>query len=513
MLKSDNNSNPLLDFPYFAENFLKIRSKSGDIKPLKLNRAQRYAHGLLENQLKTTGKVRAIILKGRQQGMSTMISGRFAHKTVTRKGMKAFILTHEADATANLFEMTKRYIDNLPEGLCPKPDTSSANKLFFKAFESGYSVGTAGNKNTGRSLTIQLMHGSECAFWPTPEDTAKGVMQAVPGENGTEIIIESTANGIGNYFHNIWLSAIYGKSEYIPIFVPWYWQDEYTSPVKDRDWSDEELQLLENHGSDGLTEAHLQWRRYKIAESGNDIEKGTNTFKQEYPFTWEESFRSSAGQPYIDSGLVLKARNNKIEDADDLELIIGVDIGIKRDKASIIRRRGRKSYNLQVLEDHNTMEIAGVVADIIDTERPKKVFIDVIGIGAGVVDRLHERGYWDVVEGVNASSRANQRLKFHNKRAELWHEANEFFNNPAGVEIPDDEALHGELCNIGYKRDSGGRLQMESKEDMEKRGLKSPDRADSLCLTFSGGKMINIESIMPSANDMVMMQRDSSMFF
>ena len=190
----------LLDFPFFAENFLKIRSKSGEIRPLKLNRAQMYVHELLEKQLFETGKVRAIVLKGRQQGMSTFIGARFAHRVITKRGMKAFILTHEAEATTNLFEITKRYIDNLPSGLCPKPDSSAANKLYFKTFDSGYAVGTAGNKAVGRSQTIQLFHGSECGYWPHPEEHAKGVLQAVSRENGTEIIIESTANGIGNYF-------------------------------------------------------------------------------------------------------------------------------------------------------------------------------------------------------------------------------------------------------------------------------------------------------------------------
>lgn len=512
MLDTTNNDNPLLDFPFFAKNFLKIRSKSGDIKSLKLNRAQLHAHNLLEDQLKRTGKVRAIILKGRQQGMSTMIGARFAHKVITRRGMMAFILTHEADATTNLFNITKRYIDNLPPKLCPKPDTSAANKLSFKAFDSGYSVGTAGNKNTGRSLTIQLFHGSECAYWPTPEDIAKGVMQAVPGENGTEIIIESTANGIGNYFHSIWLSAIQGKSEYIPIFVPWYWQDEYTATIKDTDWTDEEQKLLEAYGEDGLTESHLAWRRLKIAESGNDVEKGINSFKSEYPFNWEESFRSSISNVYIDSSLVMRARNSKVKDSDDLALIIGVDVGIKKDKAAIVRRRGRRAYGLQVFENHNTMELAGVIANIIDQENPYKVYIDVIGVGAGVVDRLHERGYWQV-EGINVSNRASERTKFHNKRAELWHATKDWFSGEAPVEIPDDDALHGELCNVGFKADGAGRLQMESKDDMEKRGLPSPDRADALCLTHAGGKMTNIQAMMPANHNLEQMRRDASMFF
>ena len=216
----------LKHFPTFAENFLKIRSKSGEVKSFELNRSQLYIHERLEAQRKQTGKVRAIILKGRQLGCSTLIQGRFFHKVITQRGKKAFILTHEAEATKNLFAMTKRYYDSLPSGLAPKPDASSAKELIFSSLDSGYAVGTAGNKSVGRSQTIQLFHGSECAFWPHAAEHSKGILQAISSEDGTEIIMESTANGIGNYFNQIWKSALTGDSEFQAIFVQWYWQSE-----------------------------------------------------------------------------------------------------------------------------------------------------------------------------------------------------------------------------------------------------------------------------------------------
>ena len=82
-----------------------------------------------------------------------------------------------------------------------------------------------------RSSTIQLFHGSEVAFWPFAETHAAGVLQAVPNQPGTEIILESTANGVGNFFHKKWREAETGRSEYLAIFVPWHWQDEYRLPA------------------------------------------------------------------------------------------------------------------------------------------------------------------------------------------------------------------------------------------------------------------------------------------
>ena len=86
--------NKLRDFKFFSEQFFKIRTKNGSVDPFVLNRAQLYIHDRLEAQLKETGKVRAIILKGRQQGVSTLVQARYFHKTITNRGIKTFILTH-----------------------------------------------------------------------------------------------------------------------------------------------------------------------------------------------------------------------------------------------------------------------------------------------------------------------------------------------------------------------------------------------------------------------------------
>src|SRR5574338_49613 len=192
------------DFVHFARNCLKIRSKSGDISPFILNKSQLYIHETVENQLRSTGKVRAIILKGRQQGCSTYVEGRYYWRVIHRFGIRAFILTHDNDATNNLFEMAQRYHEHCPLIIRPDILASNAKELVFNGLDSGYKLGTAGNKAVGRSSTIQFLHGSEVAFWRNAAEHAKGILQAVPNEKGTEIILESTANGVGNYFYEQW---------------------------------------------------------------------------------------------------------------------------------------------------------------------------------------------------------------------------------------------------------------------------------------------------------------------
>lgn len=180
------------DLKHYALKCLKIRTKSGSIEPFTFNKAQEYIHEQLEKQLRETGKVRALILKGRQQGCSTYVGARFYQKTTYARGCQSFILCHALDATSNLFKMAKRFFENTPLAVRPQVSTSNAKELIFGVLDSGYKLGTAENKNVGRSSTIQLAHFSECAFWNNAADHATGIMQAIPGVNGTEVVMEST---------------------------------------------------------------------------------------------------------------------------------------------------------------------------------------------------------------------------------------------------------------------------------------------------------------------------------
>jgi intein/homing endonuclease len=147
------------DFFQYAKANLKIKTKEGKILPLEFNDPQIYIHEQLEKQLAETGKIRALILKGRQQGASTYTEGRFYWRTSLNFGKQAYILTHEQAATDNLFNMAKRYHDNGHPGLKPSTGASNAKEMLFDKLDSGYKVGTAGSKAVGRSGTIQFFHG------------------------------------------------------------------------------------------------------------------------------------------------------------------------------------------------------------------------------------------------------------------------------------------------------------------------------------------------------------------
>ncbi|WP_299948459.1 hypothetical protein [uncultured Microbulbifer sp.] len=279
------------DFPFFALKQLKIATKRGALKPLKLNRAQRYVHERLEDQLFELGMVRALILKGRQQGISTYVEGRYYWKTRFRKAVKAFILTHLQQATDNLFDMVFRYHNNLHPLLKPATANASSKELHFAQNDSGYKVATAGSKGAGRSSTIHYFHGSEVAFWPHAETHAAGVLQAVPEGENSEIIFESTANGIGGYFHDLWQKAEAGESEFIAIFLPWYWQPEYRKKAPS-DWkpSDTELDTAKTYN---LDRDQLYWAHQKNIQLRGDVGEWGWLFLQEYPFCAADAFQQS----------------------------------------------------------------------------------------------------------------------------------------------------------------------------------------------------------------------------
>lgn len=473
------------DFIHYASRCLFIKEKTidgaGNLVSFTMNRAQRYVHEQLEMQRGQKGLVRAIILKGRQQGMSTYIGGRFFHRVTHEMGKQAFILTHLGDATNNLFDMAKRFHKYCPSAVKPTLGKNNSKELIFSGLESGYKIGTAENAEVGRSATIQYFHGSEVAFWPNAARLSRGILQAVPYAPGTEVIFESTANGVGNYFHQEWQKAEAGKSDFICIFVPWFWQEEYTRPIPEGFClTEQEHELKEIYG---MTVENLVWRRAKIVELSVNGEDGEKAFNQEYPNCANEAFVLTGENNYLPNDIVVRAR--KCEASKYGPKVLGVDPArFGDDRTAFIRRQGRVAYGLKSYDKIDTMEIVGLIVQAHTEEQFDKIFVDAIGLGAGIIDRCRELGLNDVLVPVNAGSKPINANKYLNKRSEMWGEMREWLLDEP-VQIPDIDSLHADLCGIKYRFDSNSRLIMEKKEDMKKRGIRSPDEADALCLTFA----------------------------
>lgn len=478
------------DFEYYARNCLKIRTKHEGITPLCLNDAQLYIHERLQDQIKRTGKVRAIILKGRQQGASTYVEGRFIWRTTHNKGVRAFILTHDGESTNALFEMAERYYENLPEFVKPEVSAANAKELHFGELDSGYKIGTAGNKAVGRGQTIQYFHGSEVAFWMNASEHTKGIMQAVPDGEGTEVVWESTANGVGNFLHEQWKLAEKGLSEFEAIFVPWFWQSEYKKTIPTDFALTPEEEILRDFYD--LTSEQLYWRRIKVAELTTDGVDGERAFKQEYPMNAAEAFQVSGGEGLINADHCMLARKNEFSGSGPL--IIGVDPSRGGDRFAIVRRQGRKMYGMESYKGEECNSLGKNVAickSILDTvddlagKKPDMMFMD-FGSGADLVDRLHELGYKGRVKAVHFSSTPLQPLKYKNKRNELWGEmATWLTDENMPVDIPDSDDMQADLTASPYDRDSNDRRVLWAKDKIKSKYGFSPDFGDAGGLTFT----------------------------
>ena len=285
----------------YIENCLKIKDKKSRIIPFILNEPQLKLYNKIK-ELKAEHKpVRIIILKARQMGFSTLTEAILFKEVATRHNVTAGIIAHESKATNNLFTMSKLYYDNLPNCMKPKIMNRNAQELIFntrdnKGLNSKISCMTAG-EGSGRSGTYNFLHLSEFAFWSgNKEESYISLMQTVPNDDKSMVIIESTANGY-EFFKELWDKAVSNESDFIPFFVGWNELKEYQMPYSGFELTDEEKELQRIYK---VTLEQLEWRRWCIR---NNCAGSIDVFHQEYPICPEEAFLNS-GECVFDTQVI-----------------------------------------------------------------------------------------------------------------------------------------------------------------------------------------------------------------
>ena len=313
----------------YIENCLKIVNKDGELVRFKLNDGQIIVDNIIKDLEARNKPVRLIILKARQMGISTYTEGYIFKKTVTQTYKSSSIIAHLDEASQNLYNMYKNFYENMPEALKPMKKYLNSDLLEFAnpssdeddvrrnpGLKSKVTIKTAKNAKSGRSQTIHYLHASEVAFWDDAKTLMTGLMQTIPNKPNTAVILESTANGIGGYFYDVWDRAVKGENAFTPIFLPWFvdkgYQMEFESPEERQAFIDEVefvykndkgesilteekelMNMVKRDWNTDLTYEQLKWRRWCIANNCNaDIEQ----FQQEYPSTPEEAFIAS-GRP------------------------------------------------------------------------------------------------------------------------------------------------------------------------------------------------------------------------
>jgi Phage terminase large subunit len=206
---------------------------------------------------------------------------------------------------------------------------------------------------------------------------------------------------------------------------------------------------------------------------------------ERYRHVWLGDYEAVSSMQFIAGPLVAEARVRPVQAFRSDETVLGVDVARFGDDRSVIQwRRGRdaRSFPPEVFSGLDTMQFAAKVADTWMRHRPDAVFIDEGGVGGGVVDRLRQLGFKPTPVNFGAKPDGLTRERVANKRAEMWARMREWL---AGGSIADSDDLENELTGPEYRYDADNRIILEKKEDMKKRGLLSPDRADALALTLA----------------------------
>lgn len=267
-----------------------IADKEGVDVPFVLNSAQARIDDRLSG--------RDIIPKARQEGVSSYYLARNLAKCLSKRNTRAVVISHETEATQRMLGKVHYMLEHI-RGPKAVIQNSSKNEITFPKTNSMFYIGTAGSRKFGRGDTITDLHCSEVAFWDDPKALLAGLFQAVPASG--EISIESTGNGVGNWYHRAVMQAASGdampgmKRAFRLHFLNWVDFEEYCNRLTESEAKAvldtlseeyEEPQLVRDWK---VTAGQLAWRRDKLSELDWDLA----LFKQEYPLTLDECFQSS----------------------------------------------------------------------------------------------------------------------------------------------------------------------------------------------------------------------------
>jgi hypothetical protein len=312
------NQQKISDIDFMAKHIW-IINKDKQRQKLTLNKTQLAIENKI-NELKSAGiPPRIIILKARQEGVTTYFQGKMMADSSQNMDRNSLIVSHEKDSTNAIFAKSKFMYEMLDDDIKPLQRASNAREINFNTplhykgdgigLNSKIVVKIAGKESIGRSDTYSYVHLSEYAFWKgvgenSPSNQMSAIMQAVPENINTIAIIESTAKGY-NDFKDVWDKAVAGENGWIPLFFPWFFMDEYRKQFTSEKEKQNFIDTMDSYEKDiqvahNLELEQLNWHRNtKKVKCNNSVDK----MKQENPNTPEEAFIFS-GVPVFDNDLV-----------------------------------------------------------------------------------------------------------------------------------------------------------------------------------------------------------------
>ena len=349
-----------------------------------------------------------------------------------------------------LFAEMKRWINELPDAfkevLNVKSDrvehTAAPSEMFISA-------------RTSRAETPEALAGVHSEHVMLIVDEASGVPEQVfeaaagsmSGHNATTIMLSNPTRSSGTFFES---------------------QNRLADSWWTRRWSCVDSPLVSD---EFIEEMKLRY--------GEDSNAFRIRVLGEFPQADDDTI--------IPFHLVETATHRDIEGDSDLPSVWGLDVSrFGNDKTALCKRQGSVVTEIRSWAGLDLMQTVGrVVAEyeaLLPSKQPREILVDSIGLGSGVVDRLRELGL--PVRGINVAEAPSMGGTYLNLRSELWFKTKAWFEDRA-CKLPKDDQLVAELTGIRYSFTSSGKMKAESKDEMRKRGLASPDLADALCLTMA----------------------------
>lgn len=339
----------------------------------------------------------------------------------------------------SIFEKMRIILRNLPIEFLPPGFEEKRHATFLKIQNpvNGSLVKGEAGDNIGRGGRSSIYFKDESAFYERPDK-----IEAALSMNSDVKIDVSTPNGTGNPFYR----KRHGGQ--IPVFTFHWTQD----PRKDQEWYEDQKRKLDPI----------------ILAQEVDID-----------------YTASVSNNLIDGKNVQRAINNgkKISFEVFGPKVLGVDPArFGDDRTAFVMRQGRVVHWVDTVRQKSTMEIVGMVNHWMRHYWFDAVFVDEIGLGAGIYDALAER-WGERIIPIASSNTADDPVKYFNKRIEMWDDMKKWLDKDE-VALPDHDEFLVDLTAPQYQFNSNGQKTLEKKEDMKKRGVKSPDIGDALALTF-----------------------------
>lgn len=281
-------------FELFAENELFILTKSQELKLFKLHEFQRYLNWKMDEQEKREGFIRQVWLKHRQPGGSTLAQGKVFQRTAIRRNVSSIVVAHDIATTQSIFNITKRFHENLPAWLKPQLRYSTKTEFEFNSpkptgppgMGSKIVIATARNVHSGAGQTFHNAHLSEAARYQNAQEIDSSILRAVSLVPRTMVIVESTAQPSGHWFYNLCDEARKGQSPYEFHFIGWQMDPTCQLALQtgeSLEMTVEESELVDAYGLDA---SQIKWRRYMIGSMSGDMDR----FHQEYPMEPDEAW-------------------------------------------------------------------------------------------------------------------------------------------------------------------------------------------------------------------------------